>query len=134
MSNTGTTLLPSFVVGKSYKRKEQINGPFGGSGQSGISPSNRVPAIFIFTGDSGEQYGYSDQKDPDGNLIYTGEGQIGDMTLNRGNAAITSHAKEGRALHVFRTTGKGKPCVYQGEFAYEDHYFTRGPDKLGNDR
>src|SRR4051812_49409445 len=48
-----------FQRGNLYERRSQINAPFGGSRQSGISASSRTPAISIFTGDSGEQYGYA---------------------------------------------------------------------------
>jgi len=127
--------IPSFVVNKAYSRKEHITGQFGGSGQSGIAPSNKSPVIFLFTGGSGEQYGYNDLFDEEfGFLLYTGEGQVGDMTMSRGNLAIATHAADGRALHVFKTTGKGKPCLYMGEFVYGSHFLRRGPDKDGNER
>lgn len=126
--------IPIFSVGKAYTRKEQITGRFGGSSQSGIAPSNQSPAIFLFTGGSGEQYGYADAFDEVGSLLYTGEGQVGDMTMTRGNFAIASHSAEGRALHVFETTGKGNPCLYKGEFVYGSHFIRQGPDRNGNAR
>jgi 5-methylcytosine-specific restriction protein A len=55
-----------FQRGNLYDRRSEINVPFGGSRQSGISASNRTAAIFIFTGESGEQYGYRDGFDSDG--------------------------------------------------------------------
>lgn len=128
------TQIPSFIIGHFYNRKEEITGRFGGSSQSGIAPSSQTQAIFIFTGGSGKQYGYTDEYDEFGFLLYTGEGQRGDMTMTRGNLAIASHAEHGRALHVFETTGKGKPCLYKGEFVYGSHFIRKGPDKGGNDR
>ncbi|APR04828.1 HNH endonuclease [Thauera chlorobenzoica] len=127
--------LPSFEVGRSYKRSTEITGRFGGSAQSGIAPSSQAPAVFLFTGDSGEQFGYSDRiDDASGVLFYTGEGQQGDMEMTRGNAAIANHASDGRALHVFRTQGKGKACVYLGEYCYGSHVIERGLDRNGNER
>lgn len=126
--------IPVFVVGNMYRRKEEITGRFGGSSQSGIAPSSVAPAVFLFSGGSGEQYGYKDHLDESGCLIYTGEGQVGDMTMTRGNAAIALHAQHGRALYVFENTGKGKPCVYKGEFVYGSHFTVRGPDRNGDDR
>lgn len=126
--------IPVFVVGNAYRRKDEITGRFGGSGQSGIAPSSIAPAIFLFSGGSGEQYGYKDHLDETGCLLYTGEGQVGDMTMTRGNAAIAMHAKSGRALHMFENTGKGKSCVYKGEFVYGSHFTVRGPDRNGDDR
>lgn len=126
--------LPSFVIGNAYIRSTEITGRFGGSRQSGIAPSRQAPAVFLFTGDSGEKFGYTDTIDEFGVLHYTGEGQQGDMVMASGNAAIADHAREGRALHVFRTTGKGKPCIYLGEFCYGSHAIERGPDLNGKER
>jgi hypothetical protein len=38
--------------------------------------------IFIFTGESGETYGYRDEFRPDGTFWYTGEGQTGMFVRN----------------------------------------------------
>lgn len=110
-----------FTLKAVYDRRTEINGPFGGSRQSGIAASAIYPVIFLFTGDSGEQYGYADRWD-DGAYLYTGEGQRGPMTLTRGNLAIAKHAEDGRALHMFRSLGKGKGYVYEGEFSCADMY------------
>lgn len=130
--------IPEFVVGQKYKRSVDINEKFGGSKQSGISPSSRVDAIFVFTGESGEQHGYNDREEVDENgcriFHYSGEGQIGDMTLSRGNLAITRHYVDGKAIHVFKTLGKSKPVEYLGEYLYLDHYETRGVDRNGQIR
>lgn len=131
---SGPLDAPRFVVGKIYDRWPDINVPYGGSRQSGISPSSRTPAIFLFTGDTGEQYGYRDAFDAAGVFSYTGEGQIGDMQITKGNLSITNHARDGRSLHVFESLGKGKGQKYIGEFTYANHSFQRGPDREGNDR
>ncbi|WP_340134747.1 HNH endonuclease [Pseudomonas sp. LF-5] len=105
-----------FTIGAVYDRKSEINGPFGGGRRDGISGSTTYPVIFLFTGESGEQYGYTDGWD-NGAYLYTGQGQRGPMTLTRGNRAIAEHAVDGRALHMFRLIGKGKGYVYEGEFS-----------------
>lgn len=132
--SASATLMPRFDFGRVYDRWPDINDLYGGSRQSGISTSSRSPAIFLFTGDSGEQYGYKDAFDDSGVFSYTGEGQIGDMQFTRGNQAIVEHAKQGRALHLFESLGKGKGQRYLGEFAYANHSSRRGPDRDGNDR
>lgn len=129
----GSLEAPRFVVGKIYDRWPDINVPYGGSRQSGISTSSKSPAIFLFSGDSGEQYGYRDTLE-DGVFSYTGEGQVGDMQVTKGNLSITNHARDGRALHVFESLGKGKGQRYIGEFTYVNHSFRRGPDREGRDR
>ena len=125
---------PHFEVGRIYDRWSEINDPYGGSRQSGISASRQSPAIFLFAGESGEQYGYKDDFDEHGVFWYSGEGQIGDMKLDKGNHAIANHANEGRALHVFKTLGKAKGQQYLGEFTYASHEFDDGLDKNRNQR
>jgi 5-methylcytosine-specific restriction protein A len=131
-------LIPTFVVGKLYKRATDIHQLYGGSAQSGISSSAMTDAIFLFTGDSGQQYGYKDGPtlDDDGNVIYlyTGEGQAGDMQFTRGNLSIAEHSASGRALHLFHALGKSLPCRYLGEYVYAGHEIKIGKDKNLNDR
>jgi 5-methylcytosine-specific restriction protein A len=131
-------LIPRFVVGKLYKRATDIHELYGGNAQSGISLSAVSNAIFLFTSESGEQYGYKDGPtlDADSNVIYhyTGEGQTGDMQFTRGNLAISEHSVSGRALHLFHALGKGKPCRYLGEYIYVGHELKVGKDKDRNDR
>ncbi|CAJ0778022.1 HNH endonuclease [Ralstonia chuxiongensis] len=124
--------IPEFVIGRYYSRKKEITGRFGGSGRNGIAPSRRSPAIFLFTG-TGEQHGYKDRLGFD-YLDYVGEGQIDNMQMIKGNLAIASHADNGRALHVFQMTGKGKPCMYLGEFACHSHFSDQGVDRNGKMR
>ncbi|TFH78117.1 HNH endonuclease [Pseudomonas kribbensis] len=126
-------LVLQFTPGAVYDRKTEINGPFGGSRQSGIAASAVYPVIFLFTGESGEQYGYADRCE-DGVYFYTGEGRRGAMTLTRGNRAIAEHAVDGRALHLFRLLGKGKGCAYVGEFSCADMFTPTRPDVTGQDR
>lgn len=138
--------IPEFNHGQLYKRSD-IHDRFGGSTQSGISPSRRSPAIFIFTGESGEQYGYADAWDENGEVFtYTGEGQLGDMKMRAGNLAIANHIEEGRALHLFKVVsekdarkenpdlvGRGY-CRYVGEMQCAGVIEGVGPDKLKVDR
>lgn len=124
----------AFVKGQLYDRKTEIHEPFGGSHQSGIAPSRKSPAIFIFTGNSGEQFGYQDEVTEDGVYTYTGEGQTGDMELSRGNLAILNHAESGRSLYLFKSMGKGKGCKYIDEFCCVDHFWMEGLDGAGKTR
>ena len=125
--------FPSFAVGKTYRRKD-IHEEFGGGHQSGISPSRETPAIFVFTGETGEKYGYPDQLDSSGVFLYSGEGQLGDMTFTRGNKALRDHARDGRAVHLFTALGKGKAVRYEGEFTVANYSIVNGPDRTGKDR
>ena len=83
-----------FIKNKLYKRKE-LHDEYGGNRQSGICPSSVQPIIFIFSGNSGGQYGYEDGWDNENIFRYSGEGQIGDMEFTRGNKSILNHKEDG---------------------------------------
>jgi 5-methylcytosine-specific restriction protein A len=133
-----TKPLAQFQIGKIYDRKKDIHRLFGGSAQSGIAPSNIANAIFLFTGESGGQYGYNDKEtlNAEGGsvFLYTGEGQVGDMEFTRGNRAVLEHSKDGRALHLFRSLGKSRGQKYLGEFVYASHHLVTGSDRNGENR
>jgi 5-methylcytosine-specific restriction enzyme A len=74
-----------FEVGEVYNRRADIHKPYGGQWQGDISTPSRWPLIFLFTGESGEQYGYEDGWDENGIFLYTGEGQVGKMDFVQGN-------------------------------------------------
>lgn len=128
-------MTEALVVGREYRRKE-LHDRFGGSRQSGISSAPRHNMILLFSGASGEQYGYSDSFQPDGTFWYSGEGQSGDMQMTRGNLAIQKGASEGRTIHLFTTlTGaKDGHVRYEGEALYCGHHFRLGKDKSNQDR
>ena len=126
--------VPAFVVGQLYQRRDEIHANYGGSRQSGISASADSPAIFLFAGESGEQYGYRDGYDDAGVFSYTGEGQVGNMLFKAGNKAVRDHSLTGRALHLFKSLGKGKKQKYLGEFMLANYSIRRGPDRDGNER
>lgn len=123
---------PRFKPGKRYRRKE-LHDKYGGMRQSGIAPSREVPVVFIFTGDTGELYGYEDEFKDDGTFFYTGEGQVGDMSYDRGNKALAEHQEDGRELHVFEKNTNGL-VTYLGQYVYEDKVWKTLPDKNGNNR
>ena len=122
-----------FIAGKKYSRAKDIHDQYGGTRQSGISPSGSHPFIFLFTGDSGEAYGCEDgwQQD-EGVFLYTGQGQVGDMEFSRGNKAIRDHISDGKQLFLFKATGKGKPVEFIGEFECASIDFAQGPDVNGD--
>jgi 5-methylcytosine-specific restriction protein A len=126
--------IPQFVIGQDYSRRVDIHLNYGGSRQSGISASAVCPAIFIFTGESGEQFGYKDGFDSEDVFSYTGEGQVGDMMFTKGNRAIRDHSANGRALHVFQSLGKSKEQRYLGEFVLANYSIHRGLDREEHER
>lgn len=124
-----------FEIGHLYNRGQDIHKPFGGQMRGGICTPKSVPAVFLFTGKSGDQFGYVDQWSEDGSFYsFAGEGQEGNMTMKGGNRAIRDHATEGKALHLFEALGKGQPIRYMGQFDCMGHREIPGVDKHGNSR
>ncbi|MES2512859.1 MAG: HNH endonuclease [Bacteroidota bacterium] len=88
-------------------KRSDIHDQYGGSRQSGISPSAQHPYIFIFTGSTGHQYGYKDGWDNANVFSYTGEGQTGDMVFTKGNLALRNHVENGKRVFLFEYQQKG---------------------------
>ena len=97
----------TFEVGRVYNRKSEIHEVYGGQRQGGISTPTNQSLIFLFTSEAGEGYGYEDRFHEDGTFWYTGEGQVGDMEMVRGNAAIRDHVSNGKTLCLFEYVKKG---------------------------
>lgn len=121
-----------FEIGKEYSRGKDIHDVYGGTRQAGISPLPDHPYIFIFSGSTGEAYGYEDGwQAEEGVFLYSGQGQVGDMEFKRGNRAIRDHVQDGKQLLVFEALGHGKPVRYLGEFVCSSYDFGKGPDRDG---
>lgn len=126
-------MIHNFQIGHLYNRQEDIHKLYGGSKQSGIAPSAKFPAIFLFTGEQGHQHGYEDNWTA--NVFhYTGEGQIGDMQFTKGNKAIRDHVKDGKGLFLFKHLGKSKSYQYIGEFVCESYEWKLIPDRNRENR
>jgi hypothetical protein len=124
----------AFSPGQVYRRRD-LHAKFGGQRQGGISTPAKAPFIFLITGDSGKQHGYSDEWTDDGIFLYTGEGQRGDMKFVGGNRAIRDHLKDGKALQVFEQDKKDKRFLrYLGEMEYAQHAYREAPDTDGKQR
>jgi 5-methylcytosine-specific restriction enzyme A len=131
----GLSDTASFEVGRVYHRRNDIHARFEGQRQGGISTPSGAPYIFLFTGESGKQYGYGwDGWNVDGVFLYTGEGQVGDMEFVRGNRAIRDHLADGKDLLMFESLGRGKGVRFVGCFACASWETRIGPDLKGDDR
>jgi 5-methylcytosine-specific restriction protein A len=123
-----------FTPGRSYRRAE-LHAEYGGQQQGGISTPADEPVVFIFTGEQGKLYGYQDGFRADGTFWYTGEGQIGDMEMVRGNRAIRDHGRDGKTLHLFSYENQPRGHVeYVGEATYLGHHMETAPDREGSAR
>lgn len=122
-----------FEIGKEYKRSSEIHDQYGGQGQGGISTPKDSPVIFIFTSDAGEQHGYRDEYREEGVFWYTGEGQVGDMTMSSGNKAILNHVQNNKVIHVFEYTRKAY-VRYIGLAECLGYHEETRPDRNGDKR
>jgi 5-methylcytosine-specific restriction protein A len=135
--NFGITYLEGgkmFEVGKTYNRRADIHKVYGGQQQGGICTPKDYHFVILFTGVSGEQYGYSDGWDENGVFRYIGEGQRGNMQFLRGNKAIRDHQLEGKDLLLFETLSKRAGVRYMGTFACSTWEHGKGKDLDGNIR
>ncbi len=124
-----------FEKGRLYRRQDDIHGEYGGQQEGGISTPSAKPYIFIFTGETDEDYGYYDRWEECGALLYYGEGQRGDMTFKRGNRAIRDHAENGKVLHLFeKVQREGGIVRYVGKFACDSWDYVRALDARANMR
>jgi 5-methylcytosine-specific restriction protein A len=121
------------VVGRIYRRRD-LHKEFGGQRQGGISTPANSPVVLLFTGDQGAQYGYEDGFRSDGKFWYTGEGQIGDMELVRGNLAIATHREQKKELLLFKYLERGGKVQFLGKAAYLAHHYEVAPDREGKPR
>ncbi|WP_224268573.1 HNH endonuclease [Haloprofundus salinisoli] len=124
---------PEFDVGQRYNRWD-LHDTYGGQRYRGIATPADSDAVFLFTGDSGKDYGYEDQFLEDGRFIYTGEGQVGDMEFVAGNKAIRDHKENAERLFVFEDVDKAWIVSYVGEYEYSDHRVDTLPDENGDYR
>ena len=121
-----------FIPNQIYKRSV-IHDEYGGNRQGGISPSAKVPYIFIFSGKSGAQYGYRDGWDNKNIFSYTGEGQEGDMQFVKGNLALRDHKERRKRVFLFESEGNSfVKFVSEMEFYDADYFET--PDRNGVNR
>jgi 5-methylcytosine-specific restriction protein A len=125
-------MAETFVPGDLYRRTA-LHARYGGQEQGGISTPSAHPLIFLITGESGHLYGYKDGPHPDGTFWYTGEGQVGDMKMIRGNSAIRDHQVRQRSLHLFEDVGGGM-LRYISQAEYAGHHIETAPDKNENPR
>ena len=124
--------MPShpFIPGQLYHRRNDIHARYKGQQYGGIATPSDAPYVFLFTGEAGEDFGYADDFQPDGLYWYTGEGQVGDMQMTRGNAAICHHRANQKSILLFEASEKAH-VRFVGEMAYISHHEEQRPDREG---
>lgn len=120
-----------FIIGKEYNRRK-LHELYGGQRYGGIATPKDHPFIMIFTGDSGQEYGYEDHWE-DGVFYYTGEGQKGDMQFTKGNKAILEHNENGKDIYLFEYVRSGI-VKFANQLTCIGYHFGLGEDIEGNER
>ena len=117
---------------KEYKRTD-LHEIFGGQRQGGISTPKDNKVILLFSGSSGEQYGYEDGWVNSDEYLYTGEGQVGDMDWIKGNKAIRDHQINDKDIFLFEISKKAH-VIYLGNFEQIGFDWIKSKDKEGTPR
>ena len=118
-----------FKGGSLYHRQRAIHQVYGGQERGGIATPDGVPYVFLFTGESGGQFGYHDGWQRNGVFAYTGEGQLGDMTFVRGNRAIRDHVADGKDLLLFEASRPKGLYRFLGCFGLAGWELRDAPDR-----
>lgn len=126
-------LFTEFEQGKLYKRSD-LHNQFGGNRQRGISPSAQESVIFIFSGESGSLYGYSDGWNEDHTIFtFTGEGQVGDQKFTMGNKALRDHISTSKDVFLFRAASNGF-CEFDDQLTLLGYELKSALDRNGDSR
>ncbi len=119
-----------FIPGNIYNRKKDIHQVYSGQEQGGISTPAKHNLIFLFTSESGKNYGYDTHDGWKDSLFYlTGEGQVGNQEYNKGNKAVRDHISLQKDLHLFAYKGMKKGFVrYVGQMVCSGAEISTAPD------
>lgn len=121
-----------FVPGQIIRRRD-LHSTYGGQEQGGISTPANHPYIMLFTGQSGLSHGYEDGWTESGIFLYSGEGQLGDMSFIRGNRALRDHLQDGKDIHLFEYVDRGL-VRYVGQMIVTGCQERTGVDTAGRQR
>ena len=124
--------ISDFKLGEKYKRDDLMSA-FKGAFQGGINICKRTNTIVITSKHTGNRI-YDDKLFDGDVMYYTGEGQIGDQKMWKGNKAILEAKEKGRNIHLF-VRFKPTEYTYFGVVELVDKpYFADEKDTAGNMR
>lgn len=118
-------------------RRAEVHLRFGGQMQGGISTSRTSPNVMIFADPvRSKDHGYDvfEGQQSDGSFHYTGQGQLGNMTLTGPNKRVLDAASNRDAIRLF--LGDPPWATYVGAYALGEPPFRweQMPDRRGNMR
>jgi len=124
--------ISEFKLGEKYKR-EDLMSAFKGAFQGGINICKRTNTIVITSKHTGNRI-YDDKLFDGDVMYYTGEGQVGDQKMWKGNKAILEAKEKGRDIHLF-VRFKPTEYTYFGIVELVDQpYYDNEKDVEGNMR
>lgn len=97
----------------------------------GINPTESSIVLISSIGIENGSFVYHDHWDENGDYIYSGEGQIGDMRMTGRNEAIKDAAKNGKTLYLF-VKFSSTEYYFQGRFVCIDIKYEDDKDKNGD--
>src|SRR5579872_4824472 len=121
-----------FAPGQIIRRRD-LHSTYGGQEQGGISTPANHSFIMLFTAPSGLSHGYEDGWTESGIFLYTGEGQLGDMSFVRGNRALRDHLQDGKDVYLFEYVDRGL-VRYVGQLIITGYHERSSGDSAGNQR
>lgn len=133
----GSPELPWLIALGETRPRREIHGLYGGQDQGGISTPEGSRNVLVFTDPlAGKKFGYDRYEGlrEDGSFAYTGQGQEGDQTFQRGNKALRDVAANGSTVRLFRI--RGTLATYVGAFTtgFPTFHPETIPDKHGEPR
>ena len=121
---------PSFKIGQSVSN-DQIMNEFVCKNSCGIRYSTTTNSIVLI---ANHNFGLYEDRPVGGTFLYTGEGQVGNQTMTRGNKRLNS-AKFGYiSVHLFEHFPGGIGYIYSGPVSVGEPYQETQPDINGKTR
>jgi len=124
--------ISDFKLGSIYTRNDLIEA-FKGAFQGGINICKRTNTIVITSIHTGNRI-YDDKLFDGDVMYYTGEGQVGDQKIWKGNKAILEAKDKGFDIHLFVRFKKPEYTYYGKVELVDQPFFTNEKDVEGNIR
>lgn len=124
--------ISDFELGKKYKR-EDLMSAFKGAFQGGINICKRTNTVVITSKHTGNRI-YDDDLFTGEVMYYTGEGQIGDQRMWKGNKAILEAKDLNRDIHLFVRFVPTEYTYYGKVVVVDEPFYADEKDVEGNMR
>ncbi len=124
--------ISDFKLGHKYNRNDLIEA-FGGSFMGGINICKKTNTIVITSIHTGNRI-YDDKLFESDIMYYTGEGQVGDQKMWKGNQAINTASDRGVDIHLFVRFKKTEYTYFGIVEVVDEPFFADEKDVNGNMR